>query len=319
MYEDLLKYPNVVGAGIGYKEPDNRERHALVVMVSKKLPASALSKRDLVPPEAYGIRTDVIEVGRLIAHYNRNAKWRPCPGGVSVGHYKVSAGTLGCYVKDCSGKIYMLSNNHVIANQNDALPGDPIIQPGFYDGGLETDKVARLMRFVPMVFTESQPDCNVSDKAAKIMTAIARLLKSKHGFKAVKYSEYRNLVDAAVALMDSPNIADPSILEIGEIHDVIKPELGMKIIKSGRSSGLTDSEIVVLDATVTVEYDHGKSAMFDRVIVTGAMSIPGDSGSLLVHKSNGVNYAVGLLFGGSDKVTLHNPIELVLNALEVEL
>jgi hypothetical protein len=286
-------------------------------MVSRKLPLSALSARDVIPAEAYGFQTDVIEVGRLIIHSAHTEKYRPCPGGISIGHYKVTAGTLGCYVRK-SGTLYILSNNHILANQNDANPGDPIIQPGFYDGGTERDMIARLIKFVPLQFTENPPDCGTSERIASILSRIAKMLGSSHSFKTIKLSEATNLVDAAIAMMDQ-SLVDESILEIGEVRHTKYPELGMKVIKSGRSTGYTEGEIIVLDATVTVEYDAGRSAIFERQIVTGPMSAPGDSGSILVNQSDGINYAIGLLFGGSDKVTLYNPIELVLSALEVEI
>ena len=51
------------------------------------------------------------------------SRWpRAVPIGVSTGHPAISAGTLGCRVKDGAGNVYALSNNHVYANQN--LAGD---------------------------------------------------------------------------------------------------------------------------------------------------------------------------------------------------
>jgi len=49
--------------------------------------------------------------------YRRNA--RPLVIGASVGHVKVTAGTLGCFVKRASA-VYLLSNNHVLANEDRA-------------------------------------------------------------------------------------------------------------------------------------------------------------------------------------------------------
>jgi len=60
---------------------------------------------------------------------------RPAPIGVSTGHPRVTAGTIGCRVKDSSGRVYALSNNHVYAWENKASAGDNVLQPGAYDGG----------------------------------------------------------------------------------------------------------------------------------------------------------------------------------------
>ncbi len=47
----------------------------------------------------------------------------------------------------------MLSNNHVLANSNDATAGDAILQPGPADGGrLGPDTIAVLERFCPIEF-----------------------------------------------------------------------------------------------------------------------------------------------------------------------
>ncbi len=91
----------------------------------------------------------------------------------------------------------------------------------------------------------------------------------------------------------------------------------MSVRKSGRTTGLSTGEITVLDATVDVSYGLFQSARFEGQIVTGPMSSPGDSGSLLVAGDS--QLAVGLLFAGSDQATIHNPIQAVLDCLEVEI
>ena len=125
---DILKFPNVVGYGIGKKNGDGPV--GITVLVEKKLPPQALAHRETIPTEIQGAKTDVIEVGRIVA-YNHKARYRPCPAGVSIGHYQVTAGTFGVVVKDLkTDRRLILSNNHVLANSNDAAVGDPILQPG---------------------------------------------------------------------------------------------------------------------------------------------------------------------------------------------
>jgi len=48
------------------------------------------------------------------------------------------------------------------------------------------------------------------------------------------------------------------------------------------------------------------------------MSQGGDSGSVLVTRF-GETKAVGLLFAGSDQATIYNPIQRVLNGLEIKI
>ena len=75
--------------------------------------------------------------------------------GVSIGHPNIGAGTLGCLVEK-GGNHYILSNNHVLANSNDATPGDPVIQPGQEEGGTSPeDNIAILEPYREIDFREN--------------------------------------------------------------------------------------------------------------------------------------------------------------------
>jgi hypothetical protein len=153
----LLAKRNVVGVAVGFKESNGvvTDQVAVVVLVEQKKPFAALSAEDAIPRELDGMRTDVVEVGYLRALQTPKDRYRPTiPSGVSVGHYKVTAGTLGTIVKDrTTSELFILSNNHVLANCNDAVPGDAILQPGAIDGGQNpADIVAKLERFVKLAY-----------------------------------------------------------------------------------------------------------------------------------------------------------------------
>ena len=61
---------------------------------------------------------------------------RPLCIGCSVGHFNVTAGTLGAFVRPRGGgPLAILSNNHVLANENRGKKGDDILQPGAIDDG----------------------------------------------------------------------------------------------------------------------------------------------------------------------------------------
>ena len=151
---ELLMKPGVVGVAVGYKnyQGDNTEQLALVALVEEKKPLEALSADEVIPRDINGARTDVVEVGVLRAlQLGPRDRYRPSiPAGVSMGHFKITAGTFGAVVKDkTTGEPLILSNNHVLANSNDALVGDDILQPGPTDGGIRpTDVVAKLERFI---------------------------------------------------------------------------------------------------------------------------------------------------------------------------
>ncbi len=110
----ILKKANVVGMGVGIKIKDGQAtgRLCLKVYVQKKVGKEKLSGVDLVPPQLGRIQTDVEEVG-TIKPLAFTQRMRPAPPGVSIGHYKITAGTLGCIVKDGrTGRPMILSNNH---------------------------------------------------------------------------------------------------------------------------------------------------------------------------------------------------------------
>jgi hypothetical protein len=264
--------------------------------------------------------TDVLMVGELRAFQAPTDRWRPAPGGVSLGHYKVTAGTLGVVVRDeGTGARLILSNNHVLANSNDATPGDPILQPGTADGGtVEADLIARLERFCPIEFTTAPADCPLATFLMKSGNAFARIVSSQHRLQAYKYdSRATNLVDAAVARPINDNVIMDEILGLGVVSGITEATLGMSVRKSGRTTGLTSGEVNVLDATVNVRYGSSRSARFEDQILTGSMSQGGDSGSLLV--AGDTLLAVGLLFAGSNEVTIYSPIGTVLECLKVVL
>ncbi len=152
----LLAKAGVVGVAVGYRDVKGQltDELVLVALVEQKKPKDMLTPDDLVPEEIQGAKTDVIEIGVVRAqNISPRDKWRPVmPGGISIGHYKVTAGTLGVMVKDrTTGDRLILSNNHVLANSNDAFVGDPILQPGAVDRGqLPADIIGRLERFVPL-------------------------------------------------------------------------------------------------------------------------------------------------------------------------
>jgi hypothetical protein len=315
----IMAKENVVGLGAGYKETKGvkTDRMALVVMVKKKVSIEELKKKDVIPAEIEGVITDVIEVGEIVALQARTDRWRPAPGGVSIGHYNITAGTLGVLVRDVeTDEALILSNNHVMANSNDATPGDPILQPGPYDRGtVAADTIANLKRFVPIQFQSEPPQipCPVSKIVAGIANFFAWLVGSKHRLLSVAIQQ-TNQVDGAVAKPTGPDVVSNEILEIGTVTEDTEPELGMAVRKSGRTTGLTTGTIQLLDASVNVGYGGGKTALFTNQILTTNMSQGGDSGSLLVSQEG--NKAVGLLFAGSDQVTIHNPIADVKDALK---
>ncbi len=162
---DLFARANVVGVGVGNKvtRGEPTDERCVVVFVERKIRSEELRRGDLVPRDLEGVPTDVIETGRFVALamaapavVGRTKRVRPAPGGVSIGHSKITAGTLGVLAHRTTGEAVILSNNHVLANSNAGVPGDLILQPGPADGGRTADAIATLITYVPIVFKEEE-------------------------------------------------------------------------------------------------------------------------------------------------------------------
>lgn len=320
----LLKRANVVGVGIGYKQIDRKytREPALVILVDKKVPAHALNRQEAVPKQIGGLPTDVVEIGEVALLNERLLKERPARPGLSIGHYKVSAGTFGAVVKDnLTKEKLILSNNHVLANVTNgkdgrSKAGDSILQPGAYDGGGVDDRIAALYRFVPVKRITQESDCPVAAGIEKTGNIFLRLARPNYELRLLKKFFNINYVDAAVALPDAPGLVKEEILGIDKIEGVAEAELGQKVIKSGRTSGLTVGKVTAYKVTLKVTLSAQEEAWFSDQVIADMLSRPGDSGSLVLTTEK---KAVGLLFAGSAEYSIFNQLKHVFELLKVHL
>ena len=268
---------NVIGWGIG-KAIEGTVLDTVRVYV-RELP-------DPTIPDRFGdLPTDVVEVGQITDYQNPTDRYRPTPCGVSIGHPDIRAGTLGCLVKK-DGNHYILSNNHVLADNNAAEIGDPVIQPGRTDGG-------------------TSPDDDIA---------------TLEPYQEIDFTGAPNHIDAAIALVgsDSQTIVLPEIIEIGMPQSTPMPASEDQIVrKRGRTTGDTLGQIKDTVADLFINYGADNEAWFeDQILVESVESEHfargGDSGSLIVDAET--LRPVALLFAGSDTtgITIANHIDLVL-------
>lgn len=277
--------------------PDGGKGFRLAIRVQKR--AFQESKEvERITRQAKG-EVDVRYVGRV---GKRSGPWyqarqRPLLIGSSIGHFKVTAGTIGCFVKPrAGGGVYILSNNHVLANENGGKSGDAIVQPGSLDDGVVPgDIVATLGEFIRL----KKRGANFVDCAlGKLATGIE--------FEAARLRGNGKLAGLGDAFLDE----------------------GTAVSKIGRTTGLTRGRVTAFEMdNVVVEFGIGYVRFDDQVEIEGAGDRPfsdgGDSGSLIVGKDK---RGVALLFAGSDQggengqgLTYANPLRAVLDALKVDL
>jgi hypothetical protein len=316
----IMSKPNVVGVGTGFKNTNGQVTNQLsiITLVRQKLPSAQLSPEHRIPDTLDGIATDVFEVGDVLPQLTNSEHIRPAAGGVSIGHQAISSGTFGGVVRDRRYNTRLiLSNNHVLANTNNAHLGDPILQPGPALGGrLQQDLIGYLARYVTLKFVDDPSISSTPSSLVRLALGVSRLLNLKDWQKQLEAMlQTYNLVDAAVARPMDENAILDEIQNIGLVRGAVTPTLGMQVRKSGRTTGLTSGKIVVLDSTITIRYGINRSARFEDQIITSPMSQGGDSGSLVVFGDP--PRAVGLLFAGSTQATVINPIHAVLQHLDV--
>lgn len=326
--ELLLKRSNVVAVGVGYKKTagETTTELGIICSVSEKKGEAKLSAQDIVPKSIHGVMTDVVQTGVIRARQAPTERFRPAPGGVSIGHRDITAGTLGCLVKR-NAQTFILSNNHVLANSNNSQIGDAILQPGPHDGGtFPDDHIANLADFVPISLSSGgglppiPSECPVGNNIAKFLNFFAEKVDSRTRLQAVRLPETQaegdNLVDAAIAGPLNVDDVSDEILNIGQLAGATSAELGMALKKMGRTTGFTTGTVDQIDVTVNVQYGQGLIARFVDQIIAGPMSQGGDSGSAVL---NDDNQLVGLLFAGSEQTTVINRIENVFDALRIEV
>ena len=232
---------------------------AITVFVNKKLSLRRLPTANRIPKALRlpserskdGVLEFITDVQEArFASLSYIAKERPAPSGISIGHINVTAGTLGGLVRDRrTGDVVILSNNHVLADSNEAAVGDAIVQPGTADGGTSpADDIARLTRFVPIDF---------SGGPNRVDGAIATPLKP----------------DDVVWFTRDIGPETPRVCRVlGEA------DLGEEVHKTGRTTEHTHGFVQALFATVQVKYDLFKKASFvDQIIVSQKPTEPRSS------------------------------------------
>lgn len=283
---NALGFENVVGVSPGAKLIEGKSVPCVTVYVVQKASEERVEKAALVPKEIDGVPTDVVEVGEFRASQTRGF-YRPMQSGVSMAHFQGTDGTGACLVRK-GNALFILSNRHVLAPDQNAQVRDFILQPAPADGGtVPTHVIGRLSAASP-----------------------------------IHFGDVPNKVDCAVAQTNRDRV-DPRIFLHGPIS--YQPERayeGMPVLKVGRTTGKTRGIVRSINAVNIVTYGAQSALFVDQILIQsstgGSFAASGDSGALIIAEET--NRPVGLLFGASSTsgFAIANDIGTVLEALQLD-
>jgi len=218
-------------------------------------------------------------------------------------------GTLGALVTDSNGNPYILSNNHVLAESDQARAGDTVVQPALVDLNCNPQagrSVGSLRYVVPLQSRQTNVDAALAaaTPAVDATGAILQLGPSVNG----------------VLTAAAPAAGEGEALTAGLLNQ-------LRVVKSGRTTGLTCSTVNTVDLSVQVDYyyDCAETQRYYTKTYVNQIGMPGasfadsgDSGALVMDASNA--QPVGLFFASGADDSNHgfsvaNPIQDVLSEL----
>jgi len=262
----FLSDENITSIGIGYKtvEGKSTDEVAIQFTVEEKAALDVLESLDttMIPPsieiDGVSVPTDVIErtfqVDYVVVAENeinrRKIRLDPIQPGVSVANKSSSAGTLGCIVYDKDSGAPYILSNWHVLHGNNGRIGDDVVQPGPRD------------------------DNRVH------LTRLGKLVRSHLGPPG----------DCAIASIEGRGF-NKEILDLGvEVEQIGEPELGDKVVKSGRTTDVTHGIVRRVDVMVKINYRGSIGARSiggfeigpdpNHPAANSQISMPGDSGSV---------------------------------------
>lgn len=293
-----LRLPNVTSVGVGYRVKDGKETDEMAIQftVSRKLSPDSLAAAGLtelpksfITDDGTVVPVDVIErsympsyriipdpmAGRieaeeLTSRQTRRSRCDPIMPGISVGHVDGGAGTFGAVVYDARNGTPYILSNWHVLHGPTGAIGEQILQPGAMDDGNLISNVA------------------------------GRLIRSHLGLAG----------DCAIASVIGRGL-NPTIFELNVIPARVGvASLGDKVVKSGRTTGVTFGIVKRIGVVVEMNYGPGFEQCLvggfeigpnpDKPANNGEISMKGDSGSVWMVDTEGPDKDVvlGLHFGG---------------------
>ena len=291
----ILNLPDVQGIGVGLKKPGSPEQGAAVIIYSTSVSATKSTKKKhknknsaslKMLARKSGVPIRLVQCSKFIKHNNEldlkyRSKIRPLIAGYSIGT-KDGSGTAGLIVS-CNNKKsskYILSNNHVLVNENTSKPS-LTLQPGAADfGTAKKDAIGCLNRYVRL---------------------------KKRGI---------NYVDGAISKPFSPRLVKATYAVFGKVNGHVRSyKVGDRFKKVGRTTGLVHGIVDSTHTDIQVNYgpygNLGTILFKNQSVIRGRkpVSLGGDSGSVWLTRKG--NHAAAVNFAGSadGKMSISYPVE----------
>lgn len=282
-----LSDDNISSIGIGYKTVEGKPTKEIAIQFTveeKAMPEMLESlETTLIPPSirinGVVVPTDVVQrkfgTDYAVVAENtvnrRKVRLDPIEPGVSVANVNVSAGTIGCIVYDKIDGTPYILSNWHVLHGNKGKIGDDIVQPGPAD--------------------DNRTNLNL----------VGKLVRSHLGAAG----------DCAVATIVGRGFSK-KLLDLGvEVEELGEPELGDKVIKSGRTTNVTHGQVTRIHTIVKINYGGTVGVQTiggfeigpdeNNLAPNKQISMGGDSGSIWLFKAtNGkpAKILAGLHFAG---------------------
>lgn len=323
--------PNVVGYSrnlqprirAGRAVPEER---CFRVYVKKKVPLASLTPKGVIPQVLQvgkeQVLVDIVEIGEprippllpIPKELGPTDRWRPVIFGISIGNEAITAGSNGWLFADGNGKLFFGSNAHVFTDDDPSKEPSQVVrknilQPGPYDGGTGSDKVADYLWHLRIIPQGAPSGCPIARFWASIYNTFAGLLGRRTRLAAITQGE--NQIDFSVAEVTEkyearfPDSSFAPKQYVGEVFAgsesvgvVCKAEhivesgyspYGVEWVevvegdwleKYGRTSKLTRGRALDASAFVSVSYGTFVADFSDVILIEGGDFVKGeDSGS----------------------------------------
>ena len=281
--KQLLQIPNVSWIAIGKDSNPEKDRYIIKIYLKDNNTGNIPKVLHIKLPNDidYPVKTEIeTDCGEITVHYD------PIKLGTMIGDNQDSEdGTLGCFLKDDKGNIYLITCFHVV------------------QGG-EGDLF----------------DINNGDRT---QTYIVDRSQSYLGIGDLEYGEINETIDIALIKFYEERLLDSTIACDSGTKNIIgyrsleeSKDIDLEVFFRGYVSGCSKGKVTNININPTgIKYRDRYIDMQGMIALQDgdfSISKKGDSGSVLIDNNGN---AIGMIFAGDDKFSYAIPMDRIMNKL----